>query len=777
MPQTAARPVSAFQQGVEAYATHLQRLEDDFNNHARDVGLGVLISVTDTINAARNGMLLDRVASFFNREDDSGVLHDAQMKTAVDCMLQLLDSPGQNGVVLGAMQSGKTTTSLALQFAGPVIYALTGRQVYPIYLTTSHTSQEDQTQIELLNFLSFYGTIKVHVDPNGRREFSGELDPGFAMSPTINYYRTQVLREALGDIHLGPQPDDFVRRRVHGQRLNQIAELCGRAHGQGFEPLLMIDEPQYGASDRIVTDSEGNQERRSCVLVRIFDAINSAMGGGSGRHSFIGLSATPYETHELESLWVVRQYLTPAYRGFNYFGRRTISDDVEIEPPETLGFSGLARRFDIPMLARIRMGTYNASPAQYPAQTHRVGYTGTQENYQSDVRAAMRAAILRMVAEANGEPIGICVRPFNNNARSADFVRRLDLESAGIEVIPFFGSEFSGSSVKRAISGRAHKDRPFVIVVTNRARMGDAFPAQVRWFVDLAARASDLNALLQGLLGRACGYNKNSIVVLSDENEGLVDTYRATRGGYFAKTSRHSIVVGGFRRGAPTNLIRVDTSMDDPIVREFFRRVDEEIVVPNIIQGSATLQPTRNRSGAFRTGPILRIAQETGLFEHLENRDVTASLFPNFPTQFRIVRADQSARHSRDPNRCLSYTLDENGNCRYTFRWTPADGSDTHTGLASRGYGARDATDRARAADGLEPQIHLEKYNAETGEAFFDKREPIKRTGDWRVRMITLPLVEPVREIREGVASMPNERSVYRRHMTAEEEQVAGFDD
>jgi hypothetical protein len=756
---------------VEGYVAHLEALQSVFNVHAAEIGLNVRIDVQGPVNAIRDGIILDRVGSFFFREDDSGVLHDAQLMTAMDCIREMLENPGQNGVVLGAMQSGKTTTSLALQLAGPIIYTLTGRRLYPMYLMTSHTSQEDQTNIELTNFLNYYGLIKILRHPVvGASDVT--LDPGFIRSPTVAYYRGQVLREALGDIHMGPRLEDFVQRRVHGQRIQQVAELCGRAHAQGFEPILMIDEPQYGASDRMVANDEGVLVQRPCVLLQIFQAIEEAMQAQGGRHSFLGLSATPYEIHELESVWVVRQYLSANYTGFNYFGGRVISEGVEIEPPVTFGFSDFAAQVSLPELAKVSLAAYDATPARFTTFARRYNFNGTQVEYQEMVHRAVRASILRMVANAE-DIIGICLRAFNNNVRAADFVRQLDLESAGIEVIYYFGPEYAGMSVKRAIRARLHPDRPFVIVVTNRARMGDAFPVRVRWFIDLAGKASDLNALLQGLLGRACGYNKASRVLISDENQAYILDYRRTRGGYFYRTSRHSIVVGGFRRGAPTNMVRIRADMDSAVVREFFDRINSEIVNSFVLQDRAELQTTRNRTRGYRTGPILRIAEETGLFLHLETPEVSELLFPNIPGGFKIVRPGEEIAHSRDATRLLGYDLDPEGNCRFTFRWTSE--GDSHGGISSRGYGERDATDRARAGDKLEPQIHMEKYDPDTGAVIFDKRETTKFVGKWRAYMVTLPLLNPVRELQQGQASYPNARSVYTSLMTDEERQTAGF--
>ncbi|HEV2989322.1 MAG TPA: hypothetical protein VG759_12835, partial [Candidatus Angelobacter sp.] len=149
---------------VEAYATHLQNIAQIFETHARNLDLGIRLDVSEVAAAARRGADFPKVMRFVRRPDDSGVLHDAQLMTALDCIRNILISPDQNGLVLGAMQSGKTTTSLAMQFAGPIVYLLTGRRLYPIYLITSQTSQEDQTRQEIARFLDFYGEVSIVLD-------------------------------------------------------------------------------------------------------------------------------------------------------------------------------------------------------------------------------------------------------------------------------------------------------------------------------------------------------------------------------------------------------------------------------------------------------------------------------------------------------------------------------------------------------------------------------------------------------------------------------------
>ena len=398
---------------------------------------------------------------------------------------------------------------------------------------------------------------------------------------------------------------------------------------------------------------------------------------------------------------------------------------------------------------------------------------------RAEVENALREAIMYMAANCDSSTGGICIRLFNNNSRSHMLLRNLKLPEDQIEIIEYFGSERRGESVKRSIAQRQRRDLPFLIAVTNRARMGDAFPSNVEWFLEFTKKAANLNALLQGLLGRACGYGKRSTVIMSDENVQLVEDYKREDGGYIYRTSRHSQIVGTYRRGAPTGLIRLRRDMPDDLVREFFDRLDQDVVAPNIIQDRSTLSAHRAQGDQnYRTGPLLRIADDLGLFEHLERPEVREKLFPTYP-DFRIARAADEVTHTRDTDRKLRYTLDEHGDCRFTFReW---DGSANHGGVRSRGYGSRDAADRSSAGDTLEPQVNMRKIDADTGEVIDDKRvngrrmsKQERRPGHWRSEMVTLPLVEPVRELQSGEATYPVAHSPFAKLMSEDERDAAG---
>jgi hypothetical protein len=222
--------------------------------------------------------------------------------------------------------------------------------------------------------------------------------------------------------------------------------------------------------------------------------------------------------------------------------------------------------------------------------------------------------------------------------------------------------------------------------------------------------------------------------------------------------------------------------MDDPLLAVFFERLDREVVKPHIFHGKQALTTRRDRSGrGYRTGPILRIAEELGLFDHLEKKEIRERLFPTYP-EFRVARANDEVNYARGPGRPLRYTLDDNGDCRFTFReWTAGA---NHGGVRSRGYGEHDAADRNRAGDTLEPQVNMRKYDPVTRDWIDDKRlngeamdRRDRRPGHWRAEMVTLPLVAPVRELQAGQFTYPNQRSPYAALLSSEERRAAGFDE
>lgn len=756
------------QDAKTAYASHLLEISNAFNEWADFKGMAVHFDPSRAIKAIDQNLTpVKTIVRFKSRSDDTGIVHVTQLKTAIDCFVNLLQSDKNCGHVLGAMQSGKTTTSLALQWAGPALYILKGTRTYPFYLISNQTNHEDQTKSELESFLAYYGDIEIKsLDEQGI-----ELDAVFTSAPTLRTYRDHILRDTE-DIFNVPQLGDEIHRRVGGNAgITKVAKQCRWATGLGYKPLMIIDEPQYGASDRVVTGDDG-PERYPCVLAQIFNRIEGALGTERSDHWFVGLSATPFELNDLEQIWEVRQYLSDRYSGYNFFNGRIISENVSIQPPATIGQTAFARQIGVPDLASLSTAAYNAPATAFTRFARKTGIANDQLAYREQVVITLRETIYEVLQtyQDHDTPVGLCFRAFNNNTRTADFIERLNLDPGKVEVLNYYGGDATGASIKRIISQRQSKHLPYVIFVTSRARMADAFPIDVRFFMDFSQKASDLNALLQGLLGRACGYNKRSTVVLSDQNIGIVDAYVATNGGYVHKTSRHSVTVNGYRRGAPTSMLKLNRNMDDEIVRTFFGEMDD-LVESLLREGSKNVKGLpRAAGGAFRTGPILKVADRLKLFDHIEQPAVRAALFPLMPTGFKVARSHDAVKHPRREGVMLTYFMDDNGDCRYTFRWTSRDDG-AQGGAAGRARGQRDA---AALASHMEPTIYVEKFDPETNEVIYDRAndDATQKPGKWRAFMVTFSLLEPVREIKAADIALPTETCVYDYQLTEPERMV-----
>lgn len=735
--------------GLREYEKHLTETARVFNEHAKSLDLAVEMDPTSTLKALNDGINLGRVATFWTREDETGIIHAEQLRTAIECIVYLARDPRRQGHVVGAMQSGKTTTSLALQWAGPILYRLTGRRAYPFYIIGNQLNHEDQTRIELDRFMTYYGHVEIRVKSVKKGE-----DPLFTKSPSLMTYREHVLRDRDAVFEV-PSLEALVYRRVGGERtIGKIVELCRTATDQGYQPLMLIDEPQFGASDRYATDG-----RHKCVLAQIFESIENELGSTPLDHRFIGLSATPFELNDLSRVWEVRQALTPKYSGFNYFNGEEISRGVNITPPVTLSLADFGTSIDVPFLADVSLAAYD-KPSAFEKFIPQTGFKGSHDAYREQVETALRDTIYAVIKKHKKDgPIGLCIRALNNNTKMQLLMERLKLDPERIETLPYYG-EMGGMSVKRAIASRKRPDLPYLVIVTNRARMADAFPTEVRFFMDLAKQSSDLNALLQGLLGRACGYGKKSTVVLSEANAQIVDAYIATRGGYVHKTSRHSVTVnGGYRRGAPASMLKLRVEMDDPVVRAFFRRIDDDVVAQLTTPG-AKIKVQRGKNNEARTAPILRIAEDLKLFEHVEEPAVANKLFPGFVTGFHVARRGEAVPHVRDHSETLTYQADDKGNCRFTFRH--ASRSD-----AAKGGAAGRAKGKKDTGQWLEPTVYLEKYDPKTDEIIPIKDEDTP--GHWRAFMVTFPFSEPVREVVVATVAYPIEESPFDAYMAPEE--------
>jgi hypothetical protein len=295
--------------------------------------------------------------------------------------------------------------------------------------------------------------------------------------------------------------------------------------------------------------------------------------------------------------------------------------------------------------------------------------------------------------------------------------------------------------------------------------MGDQFPSDVHYFIEFAQRSSDLNALLQGLVGRACGYNKDSLVILSDYNQQILDRFVATHGDYVTKPSRHSVVAGSRSGLSMRQQLTIDRDPSDQILEAFFRDTDCQIVQPTVPPGT-NMKPKRTGKGG-RRGPVLTLVEQHQLFDHIENPTFQGSNLPHVYDAPEIVRRGETIQLTESSGSTIQgkYLTDASGACRYNFRKAGYAG---RAGIKGRGRGKRDAADLTLNHGILEPSIGLRKRDPVSGEWLDDPTA----SGEWVAVSITLPLRKPClmgSTPLSGRISLPGKLCVYDKHMTKRE--------
>jgi hypothetical protein len=194
--------------------------------------------------------------------------------------------------------------------------------------------------------------------------------------------------------------------------------------------------------------------------------------------------------------------------------------------------------------------------------------------------------------------------------------------------------------------------------------------------------------------------------------------------------------------------------MGDDIVDRYFERLNRELVAS--IPASAKLKVERAKGGKPRRGPVLRIADELKLFDHIEAPAVRVQLYPTLPGGFQVMRPTDMRRERGE---VLGYSLEPQGNCRFTYRHTNRDAS-------AKGGGAGRAKGKKDLEPHLEPTIYVEKVDA-LGNAIPDSDD--KTVGSWRAFMVTFPLKEGVREVKAAEIALPVQHSVYDHYLNDEE--------
>lgn len=700
------------------------------------------------------------------REGGVGI-YENQVRTIVATMVEMtlnVNAKGRgkgmkSGVVLGPMQSGKTGTALGFAtFVAPILYMLTGVRLYPLFLTTNQHSHREQTKTEYESVLALYGDVEIIVGEKSTSlrdyftapdfmelmyadagyEKDSKPDDKFVSYPSPNNYHGVVLKDAAKVMGSTYDIQDLIQARVHGKALRQLRERMNKATALGFSLLLLLDEPQYGAAgdDPVsVTDDNGREKVRGCVIKQILQDIEHEVLAADGKHAAVAFSATPFEM-AFDEFFLVRSYLSEEYVGFNMWGGEPIDEGVETQQPAVY-------RWSDPAFVELDPEMPNIAKHFACTEASRRWLEGQGLSPLTARRRAGRMFRKLVSHLLLGRPdAGLCVRFINNNAETSQLIKDFKLDD-DFEVIRFDGNNHM--SIRQQIErAREHSSKRLLIAVTNKARMGDNFPKDIELFMDFTGGPSTLNTLLQSMVGRACGIGKyHSKVVLSDRAVDIFDAYVESMGQVVTTPSRGSIRVSDGveidTRGRGSRLMRIGLygpGAQDCIIQAFIEDINERIISQRYPKLTATAD--RKQGTAVE---LLDIMEEHDIFNYVMRADVQRRLFPMYRDMDVVLPTETVV----DDKKRLSWPLRENNTVAVTFRHNTealaalrSHGTTTFLGADRAPYTTRETRrpENAHKRTGeLYVQINLMKVDAK-GREITDKNKP----GTWRAYSIAIPL-------------------------------------
>ncbi|MBJ6126906.1 hypothetical protein [Microvirga splendida] len=721
----------------------------------------VFLDTERAIANVRNSSNAHHINTLASKLRDGGVgIHTNQVRTIVACLIEMALNPNKSGVILGPMQSGKTGTALGVAtFIAPILYLLSGIRFYPLFLTTNQISHREQTEEEYRNVRELYGDIEILVGESSltphkyytspdffsfayatakQSGFAHDepIDPRFDAYPSPKNYRDVVMgKAALGDSFVLPP---VIFGRNPGRSVRDLRETMKRASDHGFSLLLLMDEPQYGAiGDEPVEgqNSKGQPTLYGCVTKQILHGIRrEVMRSDSGKHILIGFSATPFEMLARD-FFLVRSRLSKNYVGLNMWNGSAIDPTVgQDQRPTVHRLSSLVHLDpNIRDFAKFLGATTRS-------QRFIMGSGLPLEKVQKLAGKMFCRIVEHLLKDRPGA--GVCVRFANNNLVTTQLIRNMGLDEH-FEVCRFDSIGGSGKSIRREIAlARPIGRNRLLVTVTNKARMGDNFPREIELFLDFTGgKTVTLNALLQGLFGRACGEAKFfSQVVLSDDAVDTLEAYISSMGKIVTTPSRGAIQIQESdmldARGRGTRLMRVGIygeGSSDTKIRAFLDDVTKRIVAPRFGNKSGKLGRSSERSEV----DLLPLLRKHKILEYVSKNQ--ERLFPQYrPMEIAFPHESLEMR-----NKIYSWPINPvNDLVEVTFRHV------THALAANRTPKVTFAhlekarlegrADRGKG-NKLHIQINLMKVD-EQGKEIPDSLTP----GYWKAYSVTFPLKHEV---------------------------------
>jgi len=529
----------------------------------------------------------DAIWDFCNGIEE-GSIHENQIETSFQIMAEL--ASGNNVTCFGATQCGKTGTSNAVYFIGPLLYKTKGIKTHIVFIAPGQRSIREQADDEFNRFLGLYKHLQFvnHEKPN----------------MTLDFYLRQVVPHFRKKAHKDDTASRLIRTCAEDNK-DQIEKIIAQARENKYKVVFLIDEHHWGSGAKSVLDAHIMQ-----LLEK--DFVNS-----KGDYRWVGFSATAWVSTKISS--VVMHKLGPGYVGFNRViieegeeAKQLLDDRYDIKPPTIYSFEDLYHESTIPI--HVVYGNWYDSSNGLPPKSFEKSLDKNLKRLEND-RATdewfdifqqwcgrkanswenylrfceqtmvhwinwiftvnpMKQQFVEMGKQRNEDRsdvgVGLCFRFIRKNDRAAAFCNLLRREIPDIQIMEYHSDQVK-MSIKRFMDveqeeGRFDPTKPFLFIVTGSARMACAFPSKVCYFADFIRKPSNstMGAILQGLPGRATGWFKTSMIIINQEGKQILTRYERT-GKPSIQADRRTVVgsTDKKKRGRPAQFLTVGASVFD----------------------------------------------------------------------------------------------------------------------------------------------------------------------------------------------------------------------
>lgn len=469
--------------------------------------------------------------------------------------------PGDKFVIVGSMQLGKSGIICAAFFILPLLQWLsTGEKCVPVITIPSSHSLRTQFDADLAPAYKVFSNITF--EANGKKTTVGE------------FYSTIFPNKNMCG-------DDFVFNRS----CSNVAAFRKKLRQHSEKSLVMQfgDEIHWGQDVNGVSHKMDKDYEDKIVQ--------------------FGISATPSEqlaqTKDSDSQWV----RIPAYVDKNYTGPRrwmgmelpSVDDTYEEVLPQLHSHLDFFGRLEMDTTAFKANFQCFRNPEEWAEKSNGGVHPSpaTMKAAQKWCEAAVDALIADLRTVYKKRPGGVFLRILNNTPMTKWIIKRIE----GVEpplnihakIIHFYNEKKGGrqsrlsvkETIKKALGGK--KDANYLVIAVAKARMGDSFPTSCRTFIDLTrGNDSHFNAMCQGTYGRACGYNKQSLVVLSNVFAERMRRFLANGCSHIGKrcgrkysTRVHADHVHGPGRISKQFVLYAELCKGDPVLEVFLSDVEE----------------------------------------------------------------------------------------------------------------------------------------------------------------------------------------------------------